>query len=87
MVLAVKDHYAGKVKMIESGDALLLDQQHVETVIPAVGGCVLIVNGERRGEKGILKELNVKKFSGNIELDSGDCIDVPYEHFCKMHVK
>lgn len=33
----VRDKYAAVVKMIDSGDKLKLDQNHVETVIPAPG--------------------------------------------------
>lgn len=33
----VRDKYGAVVKMIDSGDKLKLDQNHVETVIPAPG--------------------------------------------------
>lgn len=33
----VRDKYTAVVKMIDSGDKLKLDQNHVETVIPAPG--------------------------------------------------
>lgn len=33
----LRDKYAAVVKMIDSGDKLKLDQNHVETVIPAPG--------------------------------------------------
>lgn len=33
----VRDQYTAVVKLIDSGDKLKLDQNHVETVIPAPG--------------------------------------------------
>lgn len=33
----VRDKYTAVVKMIDSGDKLKLDQNHLETVIPAPG--------------------------------------------------
>lgn len=70
--------------MLESKETLLLDQEHIETVIPSIGGKVLIVNGEHRGNEGILENLNVDSFTGTIKLKNGDSFDILYEHFCKI---
>lgn len=37
VVEAVKDTFAGIVKMLDSGDKIKIDQAHLETVIPAIG--------------------------------------------------
>ena len=85
IILSVVDHYAAKVKMIESGDALLLDQEHVETVIPRKGGEVLVVNGEYHGEQGILQDINTKDYTANIKLHgTNKIVKLPYEHFSKV---
>lgn len=46
-----------------------VDQDHVETVIPAVGRRVRVVNGMHRGETGVLLGLNEKSFSCSVELE------------------
>ena len=36
--------------MIETGHVLKLDQEHLETVIPAAGGEILVVGGKYKGK-------------------------------------
>ncbi|XP_041346944.1 DNA/RNA-binding protein KIN17-like isoform X2 [Gigantopelta aegis] len=48
-VKEVQDLYAGLIKTIDEGVTLRVDQTHVETVIPAIGKPVLIVNGAYYG--------------------------------------
>lgn len=43
----VRDKYAAVVKMLDSGDKLKLDQNHVETVIPAPGKPTVTTNSLR----------------------------------------
>ncbi|OXB64340.1 hypothetical protein ASZ78_004973 [Callipepla squamata] len=71
VVKEVIDKYTAVVKMIDSGDKLKLDQTHLETVIPAPGKKVLVLNGGYRGNEGILESINEKKFSATIIIDSG----------------
>ena len=46
----VRDTYVGEIKMIDTGHVLKLDQEHLETVIPAAGGEVLVVAGKYKGK-------------------------------------
>ena len=62
LVQQVRDTFVGEVKMIESGHVLKLDQEHLETVIPAAGGEVLVVAGKHKGKVGVLKALEEEKF-------------------------
>uniref|UniRef100_A0A7M4DY06 DNA/RNA-binding protein KIN17 n=1 Tax=Crocodylus porosus TaxID=8502 RepID=A0A7M4DY06_CROPO len=71
VVKEVIDKYTAVVKMIDSGDKLKLDQTHLETVIPAPGKKVLVLNGGYRGNEGILESINEKSFSATITIDSG----------------
>uniref|UniRef100_A0A8C0H347 DNA/RNA-binding protein KIN17 n=1 Tax=Chelonoidis abingdonii TaxID=106734 RepID=A0A8C0H347_CHEAB len=71
VVKEVIDKYTAVVKMIDSGDKLKLDQTHLETVIPAPGKKVLVLNGGYRGNEGILESINEKNFSAAIIIDSG----------------
>ncbi|KDR16846.1 DNA/RNA-binding protein KIN17 [Zootermopsis nevadensis] len=63
---------------------------HLQTVIPALGRPVLVVNGAYRGYSATLKELDERKFCVTIEISSGPLkgriIDkVEYEDICKVH--
>ncbi|NXY49982.1 KIN17 protein, partial [Ceuthmochares aereus] len=70
VVKEVIDKYTAVVKMIDSGDKLKLDQTHLETVIPAPGKKVMVLNGGYRGNEGILESINEKRFSATIIIDS-----------------
>jgi DNA/RNA-binding protein KIN17 len=90
VVTGVPDKYVGTVSMLDSGHKLKLDQAHLETVIPAIGRPVLVVNGAYRGCSAILKELNEKKFCVTIEISSGPSKgrrvdEVDYGDICKLH--
>ncbi|XP_027009747.1 DNA/RNA-binding protein KIN17 [Tachysurus fulvidraco] len=85
----VQDKYTAIVKLIDSGDKLKLDQSHLETVIPAPGKRVVIVNGHYRGMEAILEGINEKNFSAQLTIDSGAMkgkrVDgIPYEDFSKQ---
>uniref|UniRef100_A0A8C6KVN3 DNA/RNA-binding protein KIN17 n=1 Tax=Nothobranchius furzeri TaxID=105023 RepID=A0A8C6KVN3_NOTFU len=88
VVTEVRDKYAAVVKMIDSGDKLKLDQNHLETVIPAPGKQVLILNGPYRDTEAVLEGIDEKKFSAKLTLDSGhqkgERVDVAYEDFSKL---
>ncbi|NXH09911.1 KIN17 protein, partial [Bucco capensis] len=71
VVKEVIDKYTAVVKMIDSGDKLKLDQTHLETVIPAPGKKVMVLNGGYRGNVGILDSINEERFSATIIIDSG----------------
>ncbi|XP_077981198.1 DNA/RNA-binding protein KIN17-like [Glandiceps talaboti] len=71
VIKEVHDKYTAIVKMLDSGDKLKLDQAHVETVIPAQGKLVLVLNGAHRGCKATLLSLDEKKFCVSIKLETG----------------
>jgi DNA/RNA-binding protein KIN17 len=68
VVTDVLDHYTGVVKLLETGATLKLDQAHLETVLPAVGKEVLVVNGAYRGEAAVLDEVSEKDFCARITI-------------------
>ncbi|XP_050963440.1 DNA/RNA-binding protein KIN17 isoform X1 [Labeo rohita] len=89
IIREVQDKYTAVVKMIDSGDKLKLDQSHLETVIPAPGKRVLIVNGQYKDTEAILEGINEHKFSATLTLDSGrmkgkTVEGVAYEDFSKL---
>uniref|UniRef100_A0A8D2M8V3 DNA/RNA-binding protein Kin17 WH-like domain-containing protein n=1 Tax=Zonotrichia albicollis TaxID=44394 RepID=A0A8D2M8V3_ZONAL len=89
VVKEVIDKYAAIVKVIDSGDKLKLDQTHLETVIPAPGKKVLVLNGGYRGNEGILESINEKRSSVTITINSGPLKgrrveDIQYEDVSKL---
>lgn len=90
VVRKLDSKYVGVVEMLDSGDKLKLDQEHLETVIPQVGREVKVVNGAYVGEIAILQDINFDKFCCRIKIDSGSgrgrVLDgIKYEDICKLH--
>nr|XP_033814348.1 DNA/RNA-binding protein KIN17 isoform X2 [Geotrypetes seraphini] len=89
VVKEVIDKYTAVVRTIDNGDKLKLDQTHLETVIPAPGKKVLVLNGGNRGCEAILDSVDEKSFSVTITIDSGPMKGhkikgVPYEDISKL---
>ncbi|KAK1906264.1 DNA/RNA-binding protein KIN17 [Dissostichus eleginoides] len=88
IIMEVREKYGAVVKMIDSGDKLKLDQNHVETVIPAPGKQVLILNGPHREREALLEGIDEKNFSATLTIASGlqkgKTVSVAYEDFSKL---
>ncbi|KAG1953531.1 KIN17-like protein [Pimephales promelas] len=89
VIREVQNKYTAMVRMIDSGDKLKLDQSHMETVIPAPGKRVLILNGQYKDTEAILESINEHKFSATLILDSGrmkgkTVEGIAYEDFSKL---
>ncbi|MGH0139488.1 UNVERIFIED_CONTAM: hypothetical protein FKN15_035765 [Acipenser sinensis] len=88
LIKDVQEKYTAIIKMVDSGDKLKIDQAHLETVIPAPGKRVLVLNGGFRGSEAILDSIDEKKFTALITLDSGRLkgrkVDIPYEDISKL---
>ncbi|CAG9539421.1 unnamed protein product [Cercopithifilaria johnstoni] len=70
------------------GCSLRVNQENLETVIPAVGRAMLVVNGAYRGTKAVLQAIEEKKFAVILRLDEslakGRVLCLPYEDACKL---
>ncbi|XP_058128564.1 LOW QUALITY PROTEIN: DNA/RNA-binding protein KIN17 [Anopheles ziemanni] len=91
VVVEVVDKYRAKIKLLETGEKLKVDQAHLETVIPAVGKQVLILNGGYRGSTAILKAINTEHYSVTVEIASGPLkgrlvSNIAYEDISKMFI-
>ncbi|XP_063304347.1 DNA/RNA-binding protein KIN17 [Pelobates fuscus] len=89
LIKEVINKYTAIVKLIDSGDKLKLDQTHLETVIPAPGKRVIVLNGGYKGNFGIMDSIDEKSFSATIVIDSGPLkgrkLDgIPYEDITKV---
>uniref|UniRef100_A0A0M3K678 DNA/RNA-binding protein KIN17 (inferred by orthology to a human protein) n=1 Tax=Anisakis simplex TaxID=6269 RepID=A0A0M3K678_ANISI len=86
VVKSLVDEYTAHIDV--DGALLKVDQQHVETVIPALGRAMLVVNGAYRDTKAILESVNEKDFTISLRLDEGFAkgrlITVPYEDASKL---
>eukprot|EP00668_Euglena_longa_P011993 GGOE01014416.1.p1 GENE.GGOE01014416.1~~GGOE01014416.1.p1 ORF type:complete len:469 (-),score=162.75 GGOE01014416.1:162-1403(-) len=92
VVLEVVDHYVAKVKMLDTDGSLKVDQEELETVVPQLGGKVLLVNGAYRGEVGTLQAVNTEKFAADVLITQGTkrgllVQGVEYEDFSKLHTE
>ncbi|XP_052888984.1 DNA/RNA-binding protein KIN17 [Anopheles moucheti] len=91
VVVEVFEKYRAKVKLLETGEKLKVDQAHLETVIPAVGKQILVLNGGYRGCTAALKAINTERYSVTIEIASGPLkgrlvSNVAYEDISKLFV-
>lgn len=85
----VIDSFIGEVKLLEGGDRLRIDQEELETVIPSLGGSVLILNGPGKGSLAELLELDVDNYAAKVKVEEGSLKgqvlkDVQYEDICKV---
>ncbi|KAL5013476.1 hypothetical protein ScPMuIL_007746 [Solemya velum] len=90
VIKSVEDLFRGVIKMLDSGTSIRVDQSHLETVIPAHGKIVMIVNGAYRGQEAILEDINENKFSCTVSIRSGPLKGriiekVQYEDISKLH--
>ncbi|XP_034108313.1 DNA/RNA-binding protein KIN17 [Drosophila albomicans] len=90
VVQEVIDKYRAKIKFLDTGDKLKVDQAHLETVIPALDKEILVVNGAYRGSEALLKKLDERKYCVSIEILHGPLkgriVDnVQYEDICKIY--
>mmetsp|Transcript_7481 Transcript_7481/g.12688 ORF Transcript_7481/g.12688 Transcript_7481/m.12688 type:complete len:412 (+) Transcript_7481:66-1301(+) len=92
-VLKVFERYTAHVRLQSSGDELgpllKLDQDDLETVIPTVGGRVMIVNGAYRGETARLTSLDIDAFCVAVRIEGGPyhghaVNKIDYEDVCKL---
>ncbi|KAN0043008.1 hypothetical protein ACTA71_010641 [Dictyostelium dimigraforme] len=85
-IVSVENEFLAKVKLLDSGDVLKIDQTFLETVIPQINSTVIIVNGKYRGKEATIKEVNFNDFNAKLYLKDIDItITLPYENFSKQY--
>jgi DNA/RNA-binding protein KIN17 len=89
-IKSVAGHVA-TVATLDTGAVLKVDQAHLETVLPGVGGRVAIVAGPggraRRaslGHRGALAAIDEAAFQARVVLDAGGDDWFEYDHICKV---
>ena len=81
-IVRIIDDFIADVKM--EGATIRLDQDDLETVIPKVGGKVLLLNGKGRGLVGQVAQLNPDDYSVDIDVSGEIIIGVLYEYCSKV---
>ena len=82
--------FVGEIEMIDGGDLLRVDQAHLETVIPSVGGRVRVLAGPAVGCLAELLALDVERFKARVRVDlrggemAGREVALEYEEVCKV---
>lgn len=89
VVVEVIEKYRAKVKLLETGEKVKVDQTHLETVIPAVGKTVRVLNGGYRGCAATLLQMDERNYCVSIEISSGplngrQVHNVQYEDISKI---
>ncbi|KAK9500863.1 hypothetical protein O3M35_002040 [Rhynocoris fuscipes] len=83
------EKYENKKGVIEKVIDKFVAKEHLETVIPAIGRKVKIVNGGYAGQIAELTKIDTKNFCGSLKICSGPLngkiVNIPYEDFSKLH--
>lgn len=85
-----KSKFVGKVKLKSPEEVenhvIKIDQEHLETVIPAIGKEVMILWGRHKGMSGVVHKLHIEHYSIDIKLERDGTIvrKLPYEQVCKF---
>lgn len=87
-ILKVIDTCIAEIEMLDSGDIVRVDQQELETVIPQVGGKVMLVKGSMTGYRAELQGLETDKYKAKVCILHGDLAGkealVEYEDLSKL---
>lgn len=87
VIKAVHETYTAEIRL-DSGTVLKIDQDDLETVLPALGANVVIVNGAYRGETATLKSIDKENFCANVSILAGPArgriVSKAYEDICKL---
>ncbi|XP_074100901.1 kin17 DNA and RNA binding protein [Cotesia typhae] len=82
--------FVGKVKLTSpeevEGHVIKLDQEHLETVIPAIGKEVLIIQGKYRGSVATVEKVRVEDYAVDVNIIENNKYvkRIPYESICKF---
>ena len=89
VVLAVVDTFLAKVRVLDLGDVLEIDQAHLMTLVPPRNAPVLLVNGAYRGERGVVVSHDKDEFITQVRLTSGinqdRTVSADDDDVCELH--
>jgi len=71
VVEKVVDKYTAHLRLNQDGVLIKIDQEDVETVVPQIGGSVLILNGRCRGSSATLLAIDERNFNVSVKVEGG----------------
>jgi len=88
-IIKVENKFTAHVEMLKTKAVIKIDQTQLETVVPAFGRIVLVVNGQWRSREAKLMDLDRDTFIADLlittpERDKGKRIKVPIKNFSKL---
>jgi DNA/RNA-binding protein KIN17 len=91
VIVKVDGLFVAHVQLFGADKLLVkLDADELETVIPARGKPVMIVNGKFKGERGCLETLDSERFCVSVRLSASSSFagllvtNIEFEHVCKV---
>jgi len=84
-IVEVIDDFAAIVHLNDSSAKVKVDQDDLETVIPNIGRKVKILWGKYSSEECDLVKILTKSFAGELRLNNGKLVKLPYEQFSKLY--
>lgn len=87
VVLDVQDEFVAKIRMYDDKKTVIrIDQDDLETVIPALRGTVLILRGRGRGRVATLVEIDQGRYKAVVRIADGNggVLHKEYEDVCKL---
>lgn len=79
--------FVAELEMLDSHDVIRADQDFLETVVPNIGGPVMLLVGDYRGKKGAMRGLHIDEYKASIETEDKKILKVAYECFSKLFVE
>lgn len=82
-------NFVGKVKLKSPEEVenhvIKIDQEYLETVIPAIGKDIIILWGKYKGMKGVVHKVHIENYCIDVKLKENDTVvkKLPYEQVCK----
>jgi DNA/RNA-binding protein KIN17 len=80
--------YVAEIDVIDTGARVQVDQTELETVLPSVGGAVVVLKGEHRGLTGKMDGLETDKYVAVVTLregpNKGATVRFDYEDISKL---
>lgn len=78
--------YAGRIRMLDTGDILQVDEQHVETVVPKKGSAVSVLRGLYRGRTATVESIDERRETVSVRVERGPTgpVELSFDHVSKQ---
>jgi len=88
-IQSLESEFVAKIKLLESGEILKIDQTFLETVIPSIGCDVVLLKHPHRGKIAKLVKVNIDHFNADLSIivynENINLKNISYEDFSKLN--